>query len=47
MNYNVLLAFDYNIFVIINGLVGTSGFLDRLMLFIAQYGPLVFDAYIV
>ena len=47
MDYNILLAFDYNIFVIINGLVGKSAFLDSLMVFIANYGPLVFDAYIV
>jgi undecaprenyl-diphosphatase len=47
MIYDTLRAIDYNAFSIVNGLVGKSGFLDSLMVFIAQYGSLVFDIYII
>lgn len=47
MTYDYLLTIDYNVFSVLNGLVGQSNFLDSLMVLIAKYGPLVFDIYIV
>lgn len=47
MNYDALVTFDYHMLTIVNDLVGKSNLLDGLMVFIAKYGPLVFDVYLV
>ncbi len=44
--FDTLLAIDYMVYSVVNGIAGTAGFLDNLMIFIAKYGPLVFDAYL-
>lgn len=47
MDYSSLVAFDYHVFTIINGVVGRSALFDDIMMLIAKYGPLVFDFYLV
>lgn len=47
VNYDTILAVDYHVLTIVNDLVGKSSLLDGLMVLIAKYGPLVFDAYLV
>ena len=47
MNLDALLAIDYTVYSVLNGIAGQSLPLDNLMVFIATYGPLVFDGYIV
>lgn len=47
MNFDALLSIDYKTYSFLNGIAGQSGLLDNLMILLAQYGPLVFDFYIV
>jgi undecaprenyl-diphosphatase len=47
MSFDTLLTIDYNVFSVVNGLVGKIKILDTVMILIAKYGPLVFDAALV
>lgn len=47
MDFTNLIAFDYHVFTIINGIVGRSAVFDNSMMIIAKYGPLLFDCYLV
>ena len=47
MDYANLVAFDYHVFTIINGVIGRSILFDDVMMSIAKYGMLIFDCYLI